>query len=87
MSFIFSLFGNTDKAKTSLPELEAIQSLKKQLVDVGFASDEVEFMIRSHSHKRSLLDMGTDDLRNIKELLSVQLDIARRCLNLANQKD
>ncbi|MEL7567530.1 MAG: hypothetical protein AAGU27_22000 [Dehalobacterium sp.] len=86
MSFILSYFNNVDnKDKASKADLESIETLRKQLVEVGFAADEVNFMVRTHAKKKSLSELSSSEIKEIKEALVEQLEIARKCLNLIKE--
>lgn len=85
MSFILSLFSDSAKNKASNVELEALNKLKQQLVDVGFAPDEVNYMVRKHT-KKSYTELSSMEIKEIKTALSAQLEIAQKCLNLTKEQ-
>lgn len=88
MSFILSFFNAAAKDKASKVDLEAINKLKKQLVEVGFAPDEVNFMVKEHikNKKKSYAELNSAEIMEIKEALSEQLEIAHKCINLIKEK-
>jgi len=87
LSFILSYFNADTKDKASKADLESIEILKKQLVEVGFASDEVNFMVRTNTKnkKKSLTELNSSEIMEIKKALKEQLEIAQKCLNLIKE--
>jgi hypothetical protein len=77
-----SLFNFFNNGKA---EWEEIIKLKKQLVDVGFAPDEVNYMIKKQVGKKSCSKLSRSELLKIKEALVNQLEISHKCLNLIKE--
>lgn len=86
MSFIMSLLNASAKDKESRPDVEAINKLKKQLVAVGFAPGEVNYMVKSRMGSKNYSELSREEIKEIKTALNEQLDIAQKCLNLVKEK-
>ena len=86
MGFFLSFLNDVDRVDDSKAEWEEINNLKKQLVDVGFAPDEVDYMIKKQTSKKSFMKLSCSEITNVKEALNKQLEISRKCLNLIKEK-
>ncbi len=85
MNFILSLFNQWVK-KSGEAEWQEIQELKKKLISVGFASDEVNYMIQEQIGKKDLTELDRSEIRKVKQALSEQLEMSIKCLNLIKEK-
>lgn len=85
LSFILSFFSEATKDRASSAELEGVNKLKQQLVGVGFAPEEVEYMVRKHTKKKSYTELDSSEVKKIRAALSEQLDIAYKCLNIIKE--
>jgi len=72
------LLGN----KLTNEQLNAIHDLKRQLVQVGFTPGEVNYLIYDYAGGCKLTDLDPETAEQIKQKLSVHLDIGRKCLKL-----
>lgn len=79
-------FFNVAKDKASKAEWEAIDNLKKQLVNVGFAPGEVDYMVKVRTNKKAYTEMSNLELNEIKAALSNQLEISQKCLKLVKEQ-
>ena len=86
MSFILSLLNNGGKDEVLRSDLGEIEKLKWELVDIGFAPDEVDYMIKKHTGKKSFTELRNPEINSIKKALSTQLELARKCLDLIKEE-
>ncbi|MGI6686607.1 MAG: hypothetical protein ACOX47_14265 [Bacillota bacterium] len=86
MSFILSFLNDADKDKVCKVEWNEIKKLKEQLVDVGFAPDEVDYMVKKHTGRKGYTELSRDEFRELKTTLHHQLEMAQKCLDLINGK-
>lgn len=59
--------------------LSNIKGLKKQLINIGYNSGEVDYMIYSCSKGHKLSEIDSDQLKQIEEALQNQLELAQKC--------
>ncbi|MDD4752841.1 MAG: hypothetical protein PHT78_06270 [Desulfitobacteriaceae bacterium] len=78
-----SMIGKEDGIKESLNEIFA---LKKQLVELGFEADEVEYIIHENAEMKRISQWDLATVKKIKKALNTQLNISRSCLELVQNK-
>jgi len=66
---------------TSSEELNNIMALKEQLIEIGYNSDEVKYMITTLSNGIDISKLDSKQLKVIEERLTEQLSIARQCID------
>ncbi len=64
-------------------ERSNIAILKQKLINIGYSSGEVEYLIHQFTGKAKINKLGMEDLRALKESLQKQLDLAKKCLEIS----
>lgn len=63
-------------------ERNDINLIKQKLVNIGYSSGEIEYLVHQFAGRNKIKELGIEDLRALKELLQQQLDLAKRCLEI-----
>ena len=82
-NFIFS--GFLPENKETKAELNSILNLKKQLVEMGYNSSEIDYLIKMYGYnEKNAKDAAT--IKKIEAVLNDHLGIAKKCIDLVRSK-
>jgi hypothetical protein len=77
-NLILGLFKNKKKHS----KLSNIEQLRKKFVDLGYPTDEVNYLIRMYAHNQDLNKLDDKAIKQIEEDLNDHLNIAQKCLTV-----
>ncbi|KAF1086078.1 hypothetical protein SPSYN_00816 [Sporotomaculum syntrophicum] len=70
------------KASRLTRERNNIELIKQKLVNIGYSSGEIEYLVQQFAGKAKIKDLSVEDLRSLKESLQYQLELAKKCLEI-----